>query len=57
MEYYQTRYQLRIRDARQPMLVSKPKERDRRGGKTEMVLLVPELCRTTGINNKANNLV
>jgi hypothetical protein len=31
-DYFFKRYDIRIRDLRQPLLLSRPKERDRRGG-------------------------
>ena len=52
VEYYQERYRVEIRDRKQPMLVSSPKARDIRGGRTEMIFLVPELCRATGLTDK-----
>lgn len=48
-DYYQSKYQIRIRDVRQPLLVSRSKPRDRRAGQAELVYLIPELCRSTGI--------
>lgn len=50
IDYYQNRYQVRIRDPNQPMLISKSKEKDLRGGKDQLVALVPELCRATGLS-------
>lgn len=47
--YYESKYQIRIRDVRQPLLVSRSKPRDRRAGQAELVYLIPELCRSTGI--------
>ena len=47
-DYYQSKYQIRIRDPRQPLLVSKMSQRQRRAGENEIVYLVPELCRATG---------
>lgn len=51
MDYYRTRYNLNIRDKDQPLLVSKAKARDIRGGQSEMIMLVPELCRATGMTD------
>ena len=45
--FYQA-YNISIKDPEQPMLVSKPKEKDRRGGRTQLLYLVPELCFMTG---------
>ncbi|CAF1379493.1 unnamed protein product, partial [Didymodactylos carnosus] len=49
--YYSERYQLRIEDEGQPLLVSRPSRRDRRAGITGPILLIPELCRETGISD------
>lgn len=38
----------RIRDLNQPLLLSQPKARDRRAGQEGPIILVPELCYTTG---------
>lgn len=51
IEYYNNRYQIKINDANQPLLVSKPKASDIRAGRNEPVLLVPELCYTTGLTD------
>lgn len=45
------KYQARINDSRQPMLISKTSARDRRAGMPELVFLVPELCIMTGLND------
>lgn len=50
--YYERRYRLQIKDRRQPLLVVKPKARNIRGGQDRLVLLVPELCRATGITDE-----
>lgn len=52
VDYYQQRYQLVIRDIKQPMLVSNPKARDIRDGRDQVLFLVPELCRATGLTDK-----
>lgn len=49
IDYYQNRYRLTIRDPNQPMLLSKSKEKDIRGGQNKLVALVPELCHATGL--------
>ena len=51
-EYYATRYNITIRDKNQPLLLSKPTERNIRGGQTEQVYLLPELCRATGLTDQ-----
>jgi len=50
--YYREQYQCNIEDPVQPLLVSLPKERDKRRGQTGPILLVPELCIQTGMTDK-----
>ncbi|XP_063708012.1 protein piwi-like [Culicoides brevitarsis] len=47
--YYRERYHINIRDHRQPLLLSQSKERQKRSGERELIALIPELCRATGI--------
>ena len=49
-EYYETKYQLRISDMDQPLLVSRPKKRDVHRGEDGPILLIPELCQLTGLS-------
>ncbi|KAM7351597.1 piwi like RNA-mediated gene silencing protein aubergine isoform 2-T2 [Cochliomyia hominivorax] len=51
IEYYKKRYNIHIRDQNQPMLISCPSERKIRGGQNEFIMLIPELCRATGITD------
>ncbi|CRL00554.1 CLUMA_CG013814, isoform A [Clunio marinus] len=51
-DYYKSKYRVDIRDRNQPMLVSNPKASDVRAGRTGVLLLVPELCRATGLTDK-----
>ncbi|KAJ8670821.1 hypothetical protein QAD02_002080, partial [Eretmocerus hayati] len=53
--YYKQRYQINIRDMRQPLLVSRSKARDRRAGQDELIYLIPELCRSTGLTDAMRN--
>lgn len=55
MDYYRTRYNITIRDEKQPLLVSKANARQKRGGSPEEFFLVPELCRLTGITDQMRN--
>lgn len=48
--YLEQRYQVRNLNMTQPMLVSTSNARQRRSGMPELIYLVPQLCRTTGIN-------
>uniref|UniRef100_A0A336MFC3 CSON014098 protein n=1 Tax=Culicoides sonorensis TaxID=179676 RepID=A0A336MFC3_CULSO len=50
-DYYQKRYSLTIRDLKQPLLLSRPTEKQKRGGKTDFVYLIPELCVPTGLTD------
>lgn len=49
------RYNIDIKDKKQPLIVSRAKARDIRGGQDEQILLVPELCRATGITEDMRN--
>lgn len=55
IEYYRKQYNINIRDVTQPLLVSLPKARDVRGGNAEPMLLIPELCRSTGLTETMRN--
>ncbi|KAK7869731.1 hypothetical protein R5R35_011798 [Gryllus longicercus] len=50
-QYYREKYQINITQGDQPMLISRTKPRERRAGMSEMVYLVPELCRLTGLTD------
>ncbi|KAJ9584895.1 hypothetical protein L9F63_020750, partial [Diploptera punctata] len=52
MEYYYQKYEIRIRNENQPMLITKPKQRVRMQGQDKNIFLVPELCRMTGLSDK-----
>jgi len=49
--YYRERWNMTIRDTKQPMIISIPKERDMKGMKQGPVQLVPELCNMTGLSD------
>jgi aubergine len=51
IQYYKEKYNIQIRDPRQPLLVSNPKARDIRGDRPASFCLVPELCRSTGLTD------
>ncbi|CAL8115744.1 unnamed protein product [Orchesella dallaii] len=57
IDYFQQRYNITIRDHRQPLLVSRPKKRDLHRGQMGPILLIPELCQMTGLTDemRANN--
>jgi len=48
-DYYQKTHNITITDSNQPMLISR-RERGR-GGASESISLVPELCMATGLND------
>lgn len=54
-EYYKEKYNLTIQDMGQPLLVSRATARNIRAGQPEFILLVPELCRATGITDEMRN--
>lgn len=53
-DYYLKRHNIKIRDMKQPMLMSKVKPKDFRNNPDleEFVSLVPELCRATGMTDQ-----
>ncbi|XP_046962281.1 piwi-like protein Siwi [Vanessa cardui] len=51
LDYYAKKYNIRIQDGGQPLLISRSKARDIRAGMPELVYLVPELCRQTGLSD------
>lgn len=55
VDYYRTKYNITIRNATQPMLVSRSTDKQRRGGQDDVILLIPELCRPTGLTDKQRN--
>lgn len=48
-QYYKTKYDITITDPTQPMLVTRTKPKERNAGQGDLVYLVPELCRATGM--------
>nr|CAD7463126.1 unnamed protein product [Timema tahoe] len=51
-DYYSQKYQINITQPKQPMLVSRSKPRELRAGMSELIYLVPELCRMTGLTDE-----
>lgn len=45
------KYNKTIRDMNQPLLVSSLKEKDVRGKQSKDIILIPELCRATGLTD------
>jgi len=55
-EYFESRYKIKIKNLNQPILLSKPKEKDRRGGNSDnFIYLIPELVRMTGLTSYQNS--
>ncbi|XP_059092216.1 piwi-like protein Siwi [Tigriopus californicus] len=54
VDYYKTRHGLTI-NPKQPLLISQPRDRDIRGGKNDLCILVPELCKMTGLSDDQRN--
>lgn len=59
VKYYKDKYNVDIRDLRQPLLLSKVRAKDLRGATQsgearpdEVLALVPELCRATGMTDR-----
>ncbi|CAG9813111.1 unnamed protein product [Phaedon cochleariae] len=52
IEYYRTKQNINIQVRSQPMLVSRSSQREIRAGMPETVLLVPELCKLTGLTDR-----
>lgn len=52
IDYYYQKYRITIRDERQPLLISRSSDRDIRAGMTELIVLLPELCRPTGLTEQ-----
>ncbi|XP_015112810.1 piwi-like protein Siwi [Diachasma alloeum] len=55
MDYYMNRYGIPIKVPTQPLIVTRSTARDRRAGKDDIIYLVPELCRATGLTDKMRN--
>ncbi|KAH8403084.1 hypothetical protein KR222_004302, partial [Zaprionus bogoriensis] len=51
VEYYLTKYNIRIRDHNQPLLISKNRDKAQNTNANELVILIPELCRVTGLTD------
>lgn len=52
MDYYKEKYDIKIKDQRQPLLVTKSKAKDIRAGQSEYIFLIPELCQLCGLDDK-----
>lgn len=52
MQYYKERYDITIRTVEQPLLVYRSKKREMKAGMPPVVLLIPELCKMTGLTDE-----
>lgn len=52
IDYYHRKYGIKIRDSKQPLLISKSKMKEIRAGSSELIALIPELCRATGFTDE-----
>ncbi|XP_030381506.1 protein aubergine-like isoform X2 [Scaptodrosophila lebanonensis] len=50
-QYYKKRYNITIRDLKQPLVVSHPTDKNIRGGLDQLIMLIPELARATGMTD------
>ena len=48
VQYMQTKYEIEVRERRQPILYSRAKKSEIRRGMAENIALIPECCRITG---------
>ncbi|CAH1405859.1 unnamed protein product [Nezara viridula] len=55
VDYYKDKYNKKITDLKQPLLVSRPKARDIRAGRTQNLILIPEFCQMTGLGDEMRN--
>lgn len=55
LSYRLQKYNQKIHDPNQPLLVSRASARTIRGGGSELILLIPELCRMTGLSETQRN--
>lgn len=54
-DYYKQHWNLQITDMDQPLLVTKPTDKDLRRGDKENLMLIPELCTITGLSEQARS--
>ncbi|XP_059156591.1 piwi-like protein 1 isoform X2 [Physella acuta] len=52
IQYYQQHWNITVKDSDQPLLVTRPTERDKRRGQKTNLYLVPELCVITGLSDQ-----
>lgn len=53
--YYKQQWNIDIRVLTQPLIKCMPSKRDQRAGRTQPIMLVPELCQLTGLTDQMRN--
>lgn len=53
--YYEAVYERKVADDNQPLLISRPKEKDKKRGMSGPILLLPEFCSITGLSDEIRN--
>lgn len=51
-DYYKERYNIDVRELTQPLLISMPKDKDKRRGDLQAVKIIPELTQMTGFTDQ-----
>ena len=51
-DYYKERYNIDVRELKQPLLISMPKDKDKRRGDLQAVKIIPELTQMTGFTDQ-----
>lgn len=51
IQYYERRYNIIIRDHKQPLIKTRSTDRKIRSGESAVISLIPELCRSTGLTD------
>lgn len=54
-QYFKDRHNFVVRNMQQPMLISMPKDKDRRRGDDKPVVLIPEFTNMTGLTDEQRN--
>ena len=54
-DYYKDRYNMTVKDLGQPLLISMPKDKDKRRGDMKAVKIIPEFAQMTGFTEQQRN--
>lgn len=55
VKYFKKKYDKTIRYPNQPLLIVRSSQRQKRAGQSDIIALVPELCRPTGFDDEMRN--